>query len=81
MTYPKELRERVLSKHQSGLGRNAGNAIARELSVSTGWVSKVLHCYEVYGELMPPEKSPEENRKSPSMPNCKFKNGSTTSLT
>lgn len=41
MTYPLELRKRVLAKHEEGLTQGE---IAEELAVSKGWVNKVLHC-------------------------------------
>lgn len=53
MTYPLELRQRVLAKDEEGLSQGE---IAEELAVSKSWVNKVLQCYANYGELFPPRK-------------------------
>lgn len=53
MTYPMELRKRVLAKDEEGLSQGE---IAEELAVSKSWVNKVLQCYATYGVLFPPRK-------------------------
>ena len=53
MTYPLELRQRVMEKETDGLSQSE---IAEELSVSAGWVNKVLRCYATHGTLFPPRK-------------------------
>jgi len=53
MAYPIELRQRVVEKEAKGL---AQAKIAEELSVSVGWVNKILRCYAAYGEFFPPRK-------------------------
>jgi Transposase and inactivated derivatives len=60
MTYPKELRERVIVKNAAG---DTQPEIAEELAVSLGWVNKVLQCYATYGELFPPRKKMGRPRK------------------
>ena len=53
MTYPIELRQRVLVKDEEGLSQGE---IAEDLAVSKSWVNKILRCYSTYGELFPPRK-------------------------
>ncbi len=53
MTYPSELRQRVIEKDEEGLTRQE---IAEELSVSQSWVNKILEIYALYGALFPPRK-------------------------
>ena len=53
MTYPKELRERVIAKDAEGATQPE---IAEELAVSLGWVNKILQCYAQFGVLFPPRK-------------------------
>lgn len=53
MSYPKELRQRVIEKDEGGLTQDE---IAEELSVSQSWVNKILKTYALYGELFPPRK-------------------------
>lgn len=53
MTYPKELRERVIARDAAGDNQTE---IAEELAVSVGWVNKVLQCYATHGKLFPPRK-------------------------
>jgi transposase len=55
MAYPIELRQRVIEKDDEGLTQSE---IADDLSVSLGWVNKVLQCYRKFGVLMLPGKKP-----------------------
>lgn len=60
MTYPRELRERVIAKDAEG---NTQPEIAEELSVSLGWVNKILQCYAQHGDVFPPRKKPGRQPK------------------
>jgi transposase len=60
MPYPKELRERVISKDADG---DTQAEIAEELAVSVGWVNKVLRCYATHGVLFPPRGKTGRPRK------------------
>lgn len=60
MTYPVELRKRVIAKLEAGFTQRE---TAAQLAVSHAWVNKIWQCQQRHGSLFPPRKTMGRPRK------------------